>query len=44
MIVFALVLALLWPESFTALIECPVSLEGLYCQDMRPVALEHVAP
>ena len=44
MIVFALVLALLWPERFTALIECPIPLEGLYCQDVRPVVLEHAAP
>ena len=42
--VLALVLALLWPERFTALIECPVPLEGLYCQDVHPAALEHVAP
>ena len=44
MLVLAFLLALLWPDTFTALIECPVPLDGFYCQDVRPPEPPHAAP
>ena len=42
--ILALLLALLFPDRFTALIECPVPLQGIYCQDVRPTEPLHTAP